>query len=260
MIDQRNTDQAFPGSHSQSLLASAVESKRPDGRHRLPPKPAGIGTIVRTPHLRDALLTTFSSGLLCGPLLTFCPVLVRNAFHGDAGQFSLSVSAFGFGGLIGAVALLALSPTLDRRRISSWFAAGFGLTLIMAALVPWFWSLVALLVAAGIAMSVTNTSTNTIVQTAASAQLRGKAVSLYMLAMRGSIALGSLATGGACPLGGFLEEAKVRSQIPCIKQCPLHQPRSKRQVAREIRRFNEKHIARQGFKHTFCGAANDKTL
>jgi MFS family permease len=162
-----------------------------DARHPY----AGIGVILRTPHLRDALLTTFFSGLLCGPLLTFCPVLIKNVFHGSGGQFSLSVSGFGVGGLIGAVGLLALSPTHDRRRISSWFAAGFGLTLMLAALTPWFWSLVALLVVAGIAMSVTNTSTNTIVQTAASAELRGQAVSLYMLAMRGSIALGSLATG-----------------------------------------------------------------
>ncbi len=80
-------------------------------------------------------------------------------------------------------------------RRNSWFAACFGLTLVLAALVPWFWALVVLLVVAGIAMSVANTSTKTIVQSAASVQLRGQAVSLYMLAMRGSVALGSLATG-----------------------------------------------------------------
>jgi MFS family permease len=49
-----------------------------DSRHPY----AGLRTIIRTPHLRDALLTTFYSGLLCGPLLVFCPVLVREAFHG----------------------------------------------------------------------------------------------------------------------------------------------------------------------------------
>jgi predicted MFS family arabinose efflux permease len=179
---------------------------------------AGIGVIVRTPHLRDALLTTFFSGLLCGPLLTFCPVLVKNAFHGDAGQFSLSVSAFGLGGLIGAMGLLAVSPSLDRRRISSWFAAGFGASLVMAALVPWFWSLVVLLVLAGISMSVTNTSTNTIVQTAANAELRGQAVSLYMLAMRGSIALGSLATGLSVSLLGIREALLINGALAILVQ------------------------------------------
>ncbi len=182
---------------------------------------AGIGVIVRMPHLRNALLTTFFSGLLCGPLLTFCPVLVKNAFHGDAGQFSLSVSAFGLGGLIGAAALLAISPTLDRRRISSWFAASFGASLVAAALVPWFWSLVALLILAGISMSITNTSTNTIVQSAASTELRGQAVSLYMLAMRGSIALGSLATGLSVSLLGVREALFINGALAILVQAVI---------------------------------------
>jgi MFS family permease len=182
---------------------------------------AGIAVIIRTPHLRDALLTTFFSGLLCGPLLTFCPVLVKNAFHGGAGEFSLSVSAFGLGGLLGAVGLLALSPTLDRRRLSSWFAAAFGLTLVTAALVPWFWSLVALLVLAGISMSVTNTSTNTIVQTAASSELRGQAVSLYMLAIRGSGALGSLATGLSVSWLGVREALLINGVLAILAQAVI---------------------------------------
>ncbi len=179
---------------------------------------AGIRVILRTPHLRGALLTTFSSGLLCGPLLIFCPVLVKNAFQGDAADFSLSVSAFGLGGLIGAVGLLALPPTVDRRSMSSWFAAGFGLMLVLAALVPWFWSLVILLAVAGMAMSVTNTSTNTIVQSAASVELRGQAVSLYMLAMRGSVALGSLATGLSVSWLGVREALLVNGVLAILVQ------------------------------------------
>lgn len=179
---------------------------------------AGIGIIVRMPHLRDALLTTFFSGLLCGPLLTFCPVLVKNAFHGDAAQFSLGVGAFGLGGLVGGLGLLALSSSVDRRRLSSCFAAGFGLTLVMAALTPWFWSVVALLVLAGISMSVTNTSINTIVQTAANSELRGQAVSLYMLAIRGSTALGSLATGLSVSLLGIREALLLNGALAILAQ------------------------------------------
>jgi MFS family permease len=78
------------------------------------------------------------------------------------------------------------------------------------------WCLVALLVVAGIAMSVTNTSTNTIVQTAASAELRGQAVSLYMLAMRGSIALGSLATGLSVSWLGVREALLVNGMLAIL--------------------------------------------
>jgi MFS family permease len=179
---------------------------------------AGIGVIVRTPHLRDALLTTFFSGLLCAPLLTFCPVLVKSAFHGNAAQYSLTVGAFGLGGLLGATGLLAVDATRDRRRLSSWFAAGFGLTLVFAALVPWFWSLVGLLVLAGMAMSVTNTSTNTVVQTSASSHLRGQAVSLYMLAVRGGGALGSLLTGLSVSLLGVREALLINGTLAILAQ------------------------------------------
>lgn len=128
------------------------------------------------------------------------------------------MSTFGLGGLIGALGLLAVSPTLVRRRISSWFAAGFGLTLVTAALAPWFWSLVALLVVAGISVSVTNTSTNTIVQTTASSALRGQVVSLYILAIRGSIALGSLATGLSVSLLGVRQALLINGALAILVQ------------------------------------------
>lgn len=189
-------------------------SDRFDARHPY----AGLRTIIRTPHLRDALLTTFFSGLLCAPLLVFCPVLVRDAFHGNAAQFSLGVSAFGCGGLMGAVGLLAVSDKVDRRYFSSLFAAGFGLTVAAAALAPDFWLLVVLLMLAGMSMSVTNTSTNTILQTAASAQLRGQAVSLYMLAVRGSGALGSVVTGLAVNFLGIRAALLINGLLAILIQ------------------------------------------
>jgi predicted MFS family arabinose efflux permease len=62
-------------------------------------------------------------------------------------------------------------------------------------------------------LAAANTSTNTIVQTAASSELRGQAVSLYMLAMRGSIALGSLATGLSVSLLGVREALLINGVL-----------------------------------------------
>jgi MFS family permease len=182
---------------------------------------AGVAAITRTPHLRDALLTAFFSGLLCGPIVTFCPVLVKNAFHGNAAQFSLAISAFGLGGLLGGIGLLAVDTGRDRRRLSSWFAAGFGLTLVVAALVPWFGILVTLLVLAGFSMSITNTSTNTVIQSYASPQLRGQAVSLYMLAIRGGGALGSLATGIFVSIVGIREALLINGVLAILIQAVI---------------------------------------
>ncbi len=58
--------------------------------------------ILRQPSLRGALLTVLCTSLLCVPLITFCPVLVRQTFGSSARSFSLAISAFGVGGLFGA--------------------------------------------------------------------------------------------------------------------------------------------------------------
>jgi predicted MFS family arabinose efflux permease len=151
--------------------------------------------VVREPHLRGGLLTVFATGLLCAPLITFSPVLVRNVFQGGAGQFSAALGAFGLGGLLGATALLFVDPRSDRRPLSARFALLHGGIVVLAALSPWAWSLAVLLTLAGVAMTVSNASANAVLQSRAPARIRGQTVSLFMLAMRGGMALGSLLTG-----------------------------------------------------------------
>jgi predicted MFS family arabinose efflux permease len=98
--------------------------------------------------------------------------------------------------------LLAVDPERDRRRLSATFAAAYGLVVVAAAIVPWFAGLPALLLLGGISLTVSNTSANSILQTTASPRLRGQAVSLYMLALRGGASLGSVLTGiSVCALG-----------------------------------------------------------
>ena len=100
------------------------------------------------------------------------------------------------------VGLLFVDARRDRRGLCSWFAAGYGVILVLAALNPWFVLLPVLLAAAGIAMSVSNISSNTLLQASTTARLRGQTVSLYMLAMRGGLSLGSLLTGVTVSLLG----------------------------------------------------------
>jgi uncharacterized membrane protein YbaN (DUF454 family) len=147
-----------------------------------------LATLKETLGLRDvrgALLTVFAMSLLCGPLVTFVPVLVRNAFHGGVGQLSAAIGAFGVGGLLGALALLALPARMDRRRLSSELAAAHGFVLMLAALLPWLWGLPALMALAGAAMTMSNTSANALLQSTATPRLLGQTVSPFLLATRG---------------------------------------------------------------------------
>ena len=179
---------------------------------------AGLRAVTTVPYLRGALVTAFASGLLCGPLITFVPVLVKAEFGGSAQEFSIAVSAFGVGGVLGAFGLLGITNRIDRRRLSSWFAAAHGLAVVAVALDPWSVVLPGLLVGAGVAMSITNTSTNALVQGAASPQLLGQAVSVYMLAMRGGIALGGFSTGLTVSWLGVREALLLNGTLAIVAQ------------------------------------------
>jgi MFS family permease len=177
---------------------------------------AAMRDIASLPHLRGALLTVFVTSLLCAPLITFCPVLVKDSFHGDASHFSIAMGAFGIGGMIGAIGLLAVDPRQDRRLLSFWFAIGYGVVLMLAAINPWYWGLPALLVLAGVAMIISNISASTLLQTTAPPQFRGQAVSLYMLAMRGGLSVGSLLTGISVSLFGVTQALLVNGFLAVV--------------------------------------------
>jgi predicted MFS family arabinose efflux permease len=136
------------------------------------------------------LLTVLATSVLCGPLITFTPVLVLQAFHGDSNQFSVAVGAFGIGGLIGAAGLMTIPPERDRRRLSSAFAIGYGVVVTSIALAPQFAALPLLMVVAGAMMTMSNTSTNSMLQSTAPVGALGQTVSLFMLATRGGQPLG----------------------------------------------------------------------
>lgn len=148
----------------------------------------------------------------------FCPVLVKTALQGSVNGFSVAIAAFGGGGLLGSIALLGIDASRDRRRISSWLARCYGAILMLAALNPWFWGLPGLLALAGFAMTISNTSANALLQATASPELRGQTVSLYMLAMRGGVSIGSLLTGISVSLIGVREALLFNGLLAMLAQ------------------------------------------
>jgi predicted MFS family arabinose efflux permease len=160
-----------------------------------PLEAAGVADILREGHLRGALITVFATALLCSPLMTFIPVLVKDTFQGGAGRFSVMLVAFGSGGLLGAAALLSLPTTINLQRVSSGCALTLGAVLAIVGLNSWIWGLPPLLVLAGASMTISNTSVNSMLQSTVRPHLLGRTVSLYMLALRGGSSLGALITG-----------------------------------------------------------------
>jgi len=177
-----------------------------------------VREILAQPVLRGALATVLISGLLCAPLVVFCPVLVQQAMHGDVGHFSMAVGAFGVGGLLGAISLLGLDAQRKRRPITSGFAIAYGVVVVLASQATSVWGLTLLFGCAGYAMTLSNTSANTLLQSASSSAMRGQTVSLFMLVMRGGMAVGGLLTGLSISLLGVREALLLNGLLALLCQ------------------------------------------
>lgn len=161
-----------------------------------------VREVVRSAAMRSAISTVLVTSLLTAPLITFAPVLVKQEFQGAATHFSLVVGSFGAGGLVGALGLLSIDPKRDRRPLACWMAILYAALVVIVALDRWFWALPMLFALAGAAMTASNTSANTLLLSSAPQQLRGRAISVYMLAFRGGTSLGALITGASVSLLG----------------------------------------------------------
>ena len=197
------------------LPRTPLRSEQSEGfdLHRLR---ANVRTVLSQPLLRGALATVFVTSVLCAPVVVFCPLLVKEAFHGDVSHFSLAVGAFGVGGLLGALGLLSATALRDLRPLSSGFAVVYGVVVMAAGWSGNPWALSLLFVLAGISMTVSNTSANVVLQSSADNSIRGQTVSLYMLAMRVGIALGSLITGLSVGVVGVRDALAINGALAVL--------------------------------------------
>jgi MFS family permease len=140
-----------------------------------------------------ASMTTFL-GL---PLLTFLPIFAREIFHGDIGRYSWMMSCSGMGAVAGALVIAWLGrfkhmglALLVVQMIFGGLIAAFAVSRI-------YWLSNVLLFFSGAALLMVFSMTSSLVQLIVPDHLRGRVVSIYMVAFRGGMPLGSLASGFA---------------------------------------------------------------
>lgn len=160
----------------------------------------GINAIIGTQRTGWALLSVLCTGLFCGPVITFSPVIVKEVLHADVGQFGGVLTAFGVGGMLGPLLILLTVKRFEPMRMSLMAALVYGGLVMAVPQAGAVWELALLLVGCGFLLTVANTSANTFLQSQADDQSRGQTASLYMLAMRGGLSLGNLATGAIISL------------------------------------------------------------
>jgi MFS family permease len=155
----------------------------------------GLRYVRHQPQLMTLTLLGFISAFLGLPLLTFLPIITRDVFQQDVGLYTQFMTIAGMGAVVGALTVAWVGKHRHMGMMLLVVQALLGLISIGFALSTSIW-LSQLLLFAGGAMLVTCFSmTTSLVQLLAPHELRGRVVSIYMVAFRGGSPLGGLISG-----------------------------------------------------------------
>ncbi len=145
--------------------------------------------------IRAILLLLSLVSLMGTSYVVLMPVFARDILHGGPLMLGYLMSAAGIGAMIGALSLALRQSVIG---LGKWIACaaailGAGLTLTALSREVWF-SLVCILVV-GFGMMVQMAASNTILQTIADDDKRGRVMSFYTMAFMGMTPFGSLIAG-----------------------------------------------------------------
>jgi MFS family permease len=149
------------------------------------------GTLVALTLL--AGVTTF----LGFAVLTFLPLFTKSVFNEGAASYSRLLAFSGAGSIVGALIIAWLGKFKRMGLTALLLQAVYGLCIIAFSWSRTMWLSEVLLFLTGGALMIVFSSITSLVQLIAPNQMRGRVMSIYMLAFRGGMPLGSLASGWA---------------------------------------------------------------
>jgi MFS family permease len=139
-------------------------------------------------------------------VITLLPIYTRNVFHQGAATYSTLLAFSGAGSILGSLVVAWLGKFRRMGLTSLITQAFYGLIIFAFAQSRTLWVSEVLLFFMGAAMMIVFSTTTSLVQLIAPNEMRGRVMSIYMVAFRGGMPLGSLASGWA---GTFLPATTV---------------------------------------------------
>ena len=155
----------------------------------------GIAFLLKREGMSSLVILAFLATLLSYPLITFLPVMARDVFHGGANTFTLFLCLSGAGSVTGALLVAASQKQAGQAKRSlvvmlllGLFITGFGLSRSLTVSA-------CLVFAAGASLMVVFALNSSLVQLYVGDEMRGRVMSVYSVAFRGGMPLGSLLSG-----------------------------------------------------------------
>jgi MFS family permease len=155
----------------------------------------GLRYVMHFSPTRAVLLLLAVVGLVAAPYSVLMPIFATDVLHGGAHTLGFLVASIGVGALGGALYLARRQSVRGLGAVIAWAAGMFGVALVAFALVRREWLACVVLAVSGFGMMTHMAASNTVIQTLVDHDKRGRVMSLYAMAMQGTMPLGALAAG-----------------------------------------------------------------
>ncbi len=170
-------------------------------RQPLPPQPmlqqlrGGFSYVRHEGPLLGLTVVAFVTTFLGMPLITLLPVFVQKVFHLGVGEYAQMMAFQGAGAVVGALVVAWMGRFRGMGSVALFVQIGLGALIVLFALSRTPALSYALLFLAGMAQLVVFSLANSLVQLVVPNEMRGRVMSIYMVAFRGGMPLGSLTAG-----------------------------------------------------------------
>jgi len=190
----------------------------------------GIAYAVRSRRVRTLLALVIVSSMCGMPYQVLLPVFARDLLGVGSSGLGLLMGSAGLGAVVGALYVAGRRSHRRSAGVVAGSMGAFGAGLIGFAASRSFPLSMAFLAVSGAALIVQMATSNTLLQLTAPADLRGRVVSIYVLAFAGSVPFGSLIAGWAArhvgapatvAVGGAacaIAAAAFATRIPAIRR------------------------------------------
>lgn len=156
----------------------------------------GIKYVKSSVLMKDILFMSLIVGALACEFAVSLPLLAQFTFHGNAGTYSILLSAMGFGSLIGGLFMAAYRKTTFKLFVL--ITLLFGLCILAVAISPVLWLAILLLVITGFFHIYFSSLGNTILQLKSAPEMRGRVTAIWLVAYNGSVLIGAPIIGWVC--------------------------------------------------------------
>ena len=155
----------------------------------------GLRYVKHEQTIRLLIVLAFATTFLGMPLMTLLPVFAKNIFHSGVGEYSRLMAFSGAGAIAGSLIVAWLGRFKRMGAVTLVVQITFGLLIAVFAVSRVLWISYALLFFTNVALMVVFSAVTSLVQLIAPNEMRGRVMSIYMLAFRGGMPLGSLTSG-----------------------------------------------------------------